>query len=37
MTSICIEESKKCDGIKHCPNAEDELNCVVLGKVLSLI
>ena len=32
MSTTCVNEKMKCDGIKHCPNGEDELNCVVLGK-----
>ena len=32
MSTTCVNERMKCDGIKHCPNGEDELNCVVLGK-----
>ncbi|XP_023343086.1 prolow-density lipoprotein receptor-related protein 1 [Eurytemora carolleeae] len=30
MSTTCVNERMKCDGIKHCPNGEDELNCVVL-------
>ncbi|XP_071043338.1 relaxin receptor 1 [Parasteatoda tepidariorum] len=26
-TSVCLERVKHCDGIKHCPNGEDEQGC----------
>ena len=27
----CIDKSKVCDGITHCQNGKDEVNCPVAG------
>ena len=32
MTGACIPLHLRCDGVSHCPNGEDELNCTRTGK-----
>ena len=35
MNGTCIRMHQRCDGVVHCANGEDELNCTRTGEFLS--